>query len=325
MLLALLVAVAGIGLMVAFVVVQRRAERGAIDELLDILPLMAMADEVRPVGDGAGADGDELDGLAGRAADLADEVVRRVDQRHSLGRALEQARIPLHPGEYLIVTAAAGLAAATLLLGLTGSVPFALVGPAAAAVVSAQVVRRRITKRRKAFEAQLPDALSLVASSLSAGHTFLRSIQMMCEEAGPPLAEEFALVVAETRLGDTLVDSLERMAARLQVRDMDMVVQAIRIQQTVGGRLATLLHTLSDFIRMRGELRREVMVLTAEGRMSAYVLAGLVPFVFAMMVILNPVYVRPLYSGWGLVLLVGCGVSVLAGMFTILRMVRIDV
>ncbi len=324
MLIAILLAVAGAGLMVAFLRAQRRAERGQIDELLDILPLMPMADEVRPA-DGADADGGELDGLAGRASELANEVVRRVDQRHSLGRALEQARIPLHPGEYLIVAAAAGLTASTLLLGLTGSVPFALVGLPVAAFVSARVVRRRITKRRKAFEAQLPDALSLIASSLSAGHTFLRSIQMMCEEAGPPLAEEFALVVAETRLGDTLVDSLERMAARLHVRDMDMVVQAIRIQQTVGGRLATLLHTLSDFIRMRGELRREVMVLTAEGRMSAYVLAGLVPFVFVMMVILNPEYVHPLYSGWGLVLLVGCGLSVLAGMFTILRMVKIDV
>ena len=192
-------------------------------------------------------------------------------------------------------------------------------------MVSFKVVRRRIVKRRKAFENQLPDALSLVASSLSAGHTFLRAIQMMCEEAGPPLSEEFALVVAETRLGDPVVASLERMAARLQVRDMDMVVQAIRIQQTVGGRLATLLHTLSDFIRMRAELRREVSILTAEGRMSAYVLAGLVPFLLIMMQVLNPTYVRPLYSGSGLFLLIGCGLSVVAGMFTILRMVKIDV
>ena len=139
------------------------------------------------------------------------------------------------------------------------------------------------------------------------------------------MSEEFALVVAETRLGDPFVDALERMAERLQVRDMDMVVQAIRIQQTVGGRLATLLHTLSDFIRMRAELRREVTILTAEGRLSAYVLAGLVPFLLGMMHVVNPTYVQPLYSGTGLILLIGCGLSVVAGMFTILRMVKIDV
>ena len=330
MLLALGVALAGLGLMAAFLVLRRRAERDAIDDLLG-LSLGPWTDEVTGTAGDPGrgldhaSDQATLGGLAGRANNLADQVVKRVDRRHALGLSLERARVPLHPGEYVIVVGAAGLGAAALLVWMTGSVLAAPVGPVAAAVVGSQLVRRRIAKRRKAFEAQLPDALGLVASSLSAGHTFLRAIQMMCEEAGPPMAEEFALVVAETRLGDPLVDALERMAERMQVRDMDMVVQAVRIQQTVGGRLATLLHTLSDFIRSRSELRREVMVLTAEGRMSAFVLAGLVPFLFATMVVLNPGYVAPLYKGWGLVLLGGCTLSVLAGLFTILRMVRIDV
>jgi tight adherence protein B len=324
-LLALVVAVGGMALMGVFLVRSRRA-RGAIDELLDLLPLAPWG-EVTAATDGNGGGGDEppLEGLAGRAQELADHVVHRFDQRRALGVALERARIPLRAGEYVIVTAAAGLGVAALLLALTGSVGFALFGPALAALVSFQLVRRRIAKRRKRFEAQLPDALSLVASSLAAGHTFLRAIQMMCEEAGPPMSEEFALVVAETRLGDPLVDALERMAERVEVRDMDLVVQAVRIQQTVGGRLATLLHTLSDFIRMRAELRREVAILTAEGRLSAYVLAGLVPFLLGMMNVVNPTYVQPLYSGRGLILLIGCGFSVVAGMFTILRMVKIEV
>jgi len=329
--LALIVAFGGVTVMVAFVMIARRAERAAIDELLD-LPLspwpgggdIGAGIEATSGGDATRAAA-ELEGLAGRATDLADQVVDRVDQRRSLGLALEKARIPLKPGEYVIVTAAAGLGISALLLALTGTVLVAPIGLAAAALVSSHVVRRRIAKRRKRFEAQLPDALSLVASSLSAGHTFLRAIQMMCEEAGPPISEEFALVVAETRLGDPVVDALERMAERLQVRDMDMVVQAVRIQQTVGGRLATLLHTLSDFIRLRGELRREVSILTAEGRMSAYVLAGLVPFLFAVMNVLNPEYISALYTGKGLVILVFCALSVVAGLFTILRMVKIDV
>ena len=235
MLVPLVLILAGIGLMAGFAVAHRLGERAAIDELLGRRPL---GPPVAGEGDGGtagdGAESPPLEGLAGRATDLAEGVLRRFDPRQSLGPALERARIPMHPGEYLIVTGAAGLGVAAALLALTGSVPLALFGPAAAGMVSFKAVRRRIVKRRKAFESQLPDALSLVASSLSAGHTFLRAIQMMCEEAGPPLSEEFALVVAETRLGDPVVASLERMAARLQVRDMDMVVQAIRIQQTVG-------------------------------------------------------------------------------------------
>jgi tight adherence protein B len=103
------------------------------------------------------------------------------------------------------------------------------------------------------------------------------------------------------------------------------VVQAIRIQQTVGGRLADLFHTLADVIRARDEVKREVQILTAEGRMSAYVLAALVPLLFVMISVLNPNYVKPLYSGTGLLLLVGCGLSVVAGLFVILRMVKIEV
>ena len=325
MLFAVVIALAGMGLMAVIVVRARRA-RGSVDEFLDLLPRAPWGEEASDLQAGNGGDDEvRLGGLAGRAKDLADHVVGRVDPRQALGLALERARIPLHAGEYVIVTAAAGLGVAALLLALTRAVVVALIGPVVATIVSGQLVRRRVTKRRRRFEAQLPDALSLVASSLSAGHTFLRAIQMMCEEAGPPMSEEFALVVAETRLGDPLVDALERMAERVKVRDMDLVVQAVRIQQTVGGRLATLLHTLSDFIRMRGELRREVSILTAEGRLSAYVLAGLVPFLLGMMNVVNPTYVKPLYSGHGLILLIACGFSVVAGMFTILRMVKIDV
>jgi tight adherence protein B len=187
------------------------------------------------------------------------------------------------------------------------------------------LVRRRTNKRKRAFEAQLPDALALVASSLSAGHTFLRAIQMMCEESGPPLSEEFRRVVSETRLGDPTVDALGRMGHRLQIRDVDMLVQAIRIQQSVGGKLADLLHTLAEFIRARDEVRREVKILTAEGRMSAWVLAGLVPFLFGVIRVVNPQYIQPLFSGWGLAILIYCAVSVVAGVFVILRMVKIEI
>src|SRR3546814_11188905 len=97
---------------------------------------------------------------------------------------------------------------------------------------------------------------------------------MMTQEAGGPLAEEFGRVVSETELGDPLLDSLQRMADRLDIRDVDWVVQAIRIQQTVGGKLADLLHTLADFNRARDEIRREVDGFKSEGRGWAFVPGG---------------------------------------------------
>jgi tight adherence protein B len=186
-------------------------------------------------------------------------------------------------------------------------------------------LKHKVRSRRNAFAEQLPDALSLIASSLSAGHTFLRAIQMMCEESEPPLSEEFARVVSETRLGDSLVDALDRMAKRLQLRDLDWVVQAIRIQQTVGGKLADLLHTLADFIRAREEVRREVQVLTAEGRISAWVLGGLPLFLLLAIQVIDPGYMKPMYQGWGVAVLAATAASVGAGTAIIFRMVKIEV
>jgi len=102
-------------------------------------------------------------------------------------------------------------------------------------------------------------------------------------------------------------------------------VQAIRIQQSVGGKLADLLHTLADFIRAREEVRREILALTAEGRISAWVLAALPLFLFFAIQVISPGYMQPLYQGWGLMVLAGTAGMVVAGVALIFKMVRIEV
>ena len=314
MLFVILAVFAGVGLLVTASFLNRKDQDDAIADVLGMAP------------PSYGEEREEtLNSMAGRAVDLAGQAVAAMDKTRSMADVLDRASIPLRPGEFVIVVGGGALGLAAVVLLLTGSKLMAASAAVAVPLIATRVVRRRVSKRKKAFSAQLPDALSLVASSLSAGHTFLRAVQMMCEESPPPLSEEFSRLVAETRLGDNVTDALSRMAQRLQIRDLDMVVQAIRIQQTVGGRLADLFHTLSDVIRARDEVKREVLILTAEGRMSAYVLAGLVPLLFLIMRMVNPDYLIPMYSGKGLLVLIGCGLSVVAGLFVILRMVKIDV
>jgi tight adherence protein B len=263
--------------------------------------------------------------LAQGAVAAAGRMVSQFDAKGSLALNLERARIPMKPGEYVVVVACVALVGGLLLGMMTGAVLFGIGGFIAAVAGGAFWPKVKITRRRRAFEEQLPEALSLIASSLSAGHTFLRAIQMMTEEAEPPLSEEFARVVYETRLGDPLVDALERMARRLEVRDLLWVVQAIRIQQTVGGKLADLLHTLADFIRSREEVRREIKVLTAEGRISAWVLGALPVLLLFAMQVLSPGYLAPLMRGWGVAVLALTAASITAGVAIILRMVKIEV
>jgi tight adherence protein B len=256
---------------------------------------------------------------------VAGRLIEQVDAKGSLLTLLERARLPIRPGEFVLFVISGGLVLGSFLAAITTSVPFGVVGLLLSPFLGVAYLNRRITKRTRKFEEQFPDALTLFGSSLSAGHTFLRSIQMMCEEAEAPLSEEFARVVSETQLGDPLVDALARMAERLDIRDVDWVVQAIRIQQTVGGKLADLLHTLADFIRAREEIRREIDVLTAEGKISAYVLGALPPFLAVFIQITNPGYLNPMFQGWGWTFLGGAAASVAIGMGIILRMVKVDV
>ncbi len=256
---------------------------------------------------------------------VAGKLIEQVDAKGSLLTLLERARLPVRPGEYVLFVVSGGVVLGSFIAAITSSVPFGVAAFIVSPLLAIAYLNRRVSKRKRKFEEQFPDALTLIGSSLSAGHTFLRSIQLMCEEAEPPISEEFARVVSETQLGDPLVDALERMAQRLDVRDVDWVVQAIRIQQTVGGKLADLLHTLADFIRSREEIRREIDVLTAEGKVSAYVL-GALPFFLAVFVqVSNPGYLEPMFEGWGPLWLGGAAASVAAGMFFIFRMIKVDI
>lgn len=255
----------------------------------------------------------------------AGKLIEQVDAKGTLLSKLERARLPVRPGEFLLFVVAGGVILASLVAAVTASVPFGIVALLVSPALAVAYLNRRIAKRTRKFEEQFPDALTLIGSSLSAGHTFLRSIQLMCEEAEPPISEEFARVVSETQLGDPLVDALERMAQRLDIRDVDWVVQAIRIQQTVGGKLADLLHTLADFIRAREEIRREIDVLTAEGKISAYVLGALPVFLGLFIQVTNPGYLDPMFEGWGPIWLGGAGASVAIGMVLILRMIKVDI
>jgi tight adherence protein B len=263
--------------------------------------------------------------LVETGVDMAQRALVELSLLARVSEALERGRVPMRPGEFVLAAAATGVAGGLLAGLFTGQL---LVGVLTAMLMVFAVWRLlllRVARRRKAFDAQFPEAISLIASSLQAGHTFLRSIQMMIEESEPPISDEFERVVAETRLGDPLVDALERMADRLQSRDLTWVVQAIRIQQEVGGKLADLLFTLSDFMRAREEIRREVRVLTAEGRMSALVLGGLPIGTFLLLQSASPSYMTPLRHGWGLASLIGAAISVAFGVIIINRMVRIEV
>jgi tight adherence protein B len=252
-------------------------------------------------------------------------IFGRVDSHGALERRLERAAIPLRAGEYLVISSAIAVVLAVMGGFVVGSVFGSIVAIALVAGIAWYLPSRRAAKRIKQIQEQLPDALALMSASVEGGQTFQRAIDMYRRDAKPPLSEELDRVMAEVAVGSDLVVALENMAERSGVEDLKWAVEAVRIQQSTGGRLAPILHTLADFMRTRQEVRREVQTLSAEGRMSGYVLFAIPIFLVCALELKDPDYLKPMEHGVGLVVLIATAGLMALGFWIVRRMVNIEV
>jgi tight adherence protein B len=252
-------------------------------------------------------------------------IFGRIDTTGALEQRLDRASIPLRSGEYLVISAGAALLLAVLAGFLVGNIIGSVVAILLVAIVAWYIPSRRANKRIKKMQEQLPDALSLMAASVEGGQTFQRSIDMYRRDARAPMSEELDRVMAEVAVGSDLVVALENMAERSGVEDLKWAVEAVRIQQSTGGRLAPILHTLASFMRTRQEVRREVQTLSAEGRMSGYVLFAIPLFLVVALEMKDPSYLDPMLHGAGLIVLIGTAGLMALGFWIVRRMVNIKV
>jgi tight adherence protein B len=233
-----------------------------------------------------------------RVTALADDVIDRSGVRTGLAQALDVADVSLRPAEFVVVTLAASVGVAALLLVLAGPV-LALVGFAALPLLARSVVSTRAQRRRQAFEAQLPDVLQLMTNALRSGYALPQALDAVATQAAEPARSEFERVNFEARVGVDLGESLRAMSDRMQSVSFGWVVAALDINREVGGELAKVLTTLATTIRERQQLDRQIKTLTAEGRISAYVLTALPIIVGLAMALLNPGYFEPLRTSPG--------------------------
>lgn len=256
----------------------------------------------------------------------AEEEVRRRGLLAGVNSALEQANIPLSAGE--AVTGAFGLSAVVgLLVGLfTQNLITGLV----AGVVWILLVMFALSwlggREKRRFESQLPDTLTLIATSLRAGYSLLQAVEAVAAEAPNPTAREFGRAIAEARLGRPVVQALAGITNRTQSQDFEWAVMAIEIQREVGGNLAEVLQTVADTMLQRNRLRGEIRALTAEGRISAIVL-GILPFGMAAFIwVSNPDYLATLFTNtFGIIAVIVGLLLMVAGGIWLRRIVNIEV
>lgn len=243
-----------------------------------------------------------------------------------LERKLERAGAPVRSGEFLLGMVGAAIIGGAIGSLLLGSPVFSLISAALASTVPliwlGFVTRRRAGK----LHDQLADVLMILASSLRAGHSFFQAIDLVSKEIAEPGASEFGRVVAEVRLGRPTDEAMNALAERIGSDDFKWALLAVNIQREVGGNLAEVLDTVADTIRERDGIRRQIDVLTAEGRLSVAILTGLPIVVAFYMTWVNPEYIGLLFNtGLGLLMTaVACALLGL-GVFWMKKVVKIDV
>jgi tight adherence protein B len=192
----------------------------------------------------------------------------------------------------IVLMCGAGLAAGQVL----SDDPLVWLGTGAAlAALPLIYIRLRRKRRMKAFAEQLPYALDLLKSSLEAGHSLMRGMQVVVQEFGDPLGTEFRTVLEQTRIGLPLPRALEDLLTRVPEDDLRLLVVAVKVQTEVGSSLAHIIERLADIVRTRQRLQAQIFALTAQSRLSGTIV-GLLPIVILLAFsVLQPSYTYTLF------------------------------
>jgi len=278
---------------------------------------------------GAGRSGERISILKQRRFsknDVLDRLLHGIPALQRLDALLVQAGSKLTVDHFLGCSLAAMLAA--LLLASRWPVPLAVrvVLALAACCAPWMLLRRARTRRLRRIEHQLPDAADFIARALRAGHSFTNVLQIVGNELPEPLSGEFRIAREEINYGVPMGEALHNMAARIPLTDLRYLIIAVLIQRESGGNLAEILGNISQIIRARLKLAAQVRVLSAEGRMSAWIL-GLLPFAVALVLtIVNPKYVSLLWTDpSGIRLLWYAAGMILFGVIWLRRIIRIRI
>lgn len=272
-----------------------------------------------------------VSGIAQQLVQLGDRVVDGRQSTPETVQLLQRADLPWRAGEWAVlrvVSVVVGVMVGFVLLH--GNVLAAIVGIMAGAVAGVllppAILRFLARRRARKFERQLPDVLMLVASSLSTGFSLPQALDAVAHDVAEPAAKEFSRAMAETRIGADIEDALERMADRMDSSNMRWTSMAIEIQRKVGGNLAETLRQTATTLREREALFRHVRALSAEGRLSAYILIGLPIAILLWMLMVNSDYISLLWKRpLGLLLSVAALILMAIGVAWMRKVVEVKV
>lgn len=261
--------------------------------------------------------------------DVGEQIMSGRESTSRTMALLDRADLPWRAGEWFVLRVLAVIVGAlvgyVLMIPRNPWVGF-LMGVVAGFVLPAVILRFIARRRARKFEFVLPDVLMLTATSLASGFSLLQALDSVARDAPEPCAKEFSRALAETRIGADVSDALEHTATRMDSNNMRWATMAIRIQREVGGNLADTLRTTAATLREREGLRRHVRALSAEGRLSAYILIALPVGILLFSMYSNYEYVSLLWTTlYGLIMSVMGLFAMAMGIFWMRNVVKIEV
>jgi len=269
----------------------------------------------------------QVEGAAARTAvGVVEQVLRALGLEEGLAKRLDLADVKRKPAEWalLVLCGSAALGVGAMLVGVNGLLSFPL-GFLIGWIAQHVFLSIRIARRRAAFGEQLPDVLQLIVGSLRSGFSLAQAVDAVVRDGTQPAASEFSRALAETRIGVDLEDGLNHVADRMQCDDLRWVVMATRIQREVGGNLAEVLTNTVDTMRERAQTRRHVRALSAEGRLSGYIIVALPIVLGGWLTLSKPEYMAPLFTTpIGVMMVAGGVLLIIVGAFWIRALIKVE-
>jgi tight adherence protein B len=255
-----------------------------------------------------------------------DNLLRRSQRVSNLQVFLSQADLSMRAGNMILLCMGTGLFVG-LIMALIGRSPvFGLVGALVGGLMPYSYASFRRGRRFKKFEELFPQAIDTLARAVRAGHALTTALELISNEVSEPVAGEFRKLFEEQKFGLPMRDALINLTERMPLVDVKFFVTAVMLQRETGGNLAEILDNLSYVIRERFKIQRQVRVFTAQGRMTMLLLMLLPPIIVTVMLVLNPSFIRPLFTDpIGHTFVVVGIVLQTVGYFVIRRIIQIQV
>jgi tight adherence protein B len=254
------------------------------------------------------------------------KLLQRSGRVGRLRRLLQQADIKIRAGNFLLICIFSGCILGMVVMLLTKDVMFGWLGAVAGLLIPLGYASFLRSRRFQKFEELFPEAIDTLARAVRAGHAFTTALELIAGEMAEPVSGEFRKLFEEQKFGLPVRDALLNLAERVPIVDVKFFVTAVMLQRETGGNLAEILDNLSYVIRERFKIQRQVRVYTAQGRLTMLLLMALPPLIILVMEVMNPDFIKPLFSDpiGHLLIVVGVILQTI-GFFMIRKIIQIQV